>query len=204
MGREVAILNDKELSSLSQLEAHKEMVRMIHIDAEDLTIYDKLVLWLLDEAHESRTTRIQKLGLIVNSLREGRAPSSHGPHFYGGFSDEIDESLIHLRENGLVKESGAETYSLSTYGKEVVACLAKSMDPESKKIHEASGVITPALRGMSDRDVTALTYALFPELTTESVIKAQIQKRTDSGQIKGIRIYRFKKSELKDFLKSIS
>jgi uncharacterized protein YwgA len=167
-------------------------------EMEDLTFFDKLVLWLLAHGEKSRATRLQKMGLIVNSIIEGKTPSSHGPHNFGGFSDEIEGAIIDLSEEGLVKSEGG-IYRLTAYGKEILEQLQSSKDQESNKIKGASETITQGLRKLTDRDVTALTYVLFPELAKDSIIRKDVERRIPAV-CRELNIVEFKRSELKNFL----
>lgn len=140
-------------------------------EAEELSYYDKLNLVILkNESGKSRATRIQKLGLILNSIREGKTPSSHGPYFYGGFSDDIEESLINLLESGLIKKEHGE-YVLTSYGQKVIQYLEKLNDHEFIELTKIARDIMPRLRELKDRELVILTYILFPELAKHSLIK---------------------------------
>ena len=66
------------------------------------------------------------MGLIINAIKEGKTPSSHGPYFYGGFSDDIEESLNYLLEFGIIKIEEGE-YTLTEYGKKILRYLEESL-----------------------------------------------------------------------------
>jgi hypothetical protein len=78
--------------------------------------------------------------------------------------------------------------------------MISSKDKESSKIKDTTDLIVKTMVGLNDRDVTALTYVLFPELTKDSLIKKQIEKRISNRNIKGINITELDKENLKKFL----
>ncbi|AKG91893.1 hypothetical protein GAH_00772 [Geoglobus ahangari] len=158
-------------------------------DAEEMSYYDKLTLITIkSEGGKSRATRIQKLGLIINAIKEGKTPSSHGPYFYGGFSDDIEESLNYLLESGMIKIENGE-YALTEYGRKILEYLEKKLDDDYKKLKEIVEDITPPLKKLNDRDLVTLTYLLFPELAKNSLIKEEIEKILESGKFKSFKIY---------------
>jgi len=189
---------DKVLNSDNPLKMRREERETMGAEMEDLTFFDKLVLWLLAHGEKSRATRLQKMGLIVNSVIEGKTPSSHGPYNFGGFSDEIEGAIIDLSEEGLVKNE-AGIYRLTTHGKEILEQLQSSKDQESKRIKGVSETITQGLRRLPDKDVTALTYVLFPELAKDSMIRKDVERRIPAV-CRELNIVEFKRSELKNFL----
>lgn len=151
----------------------------IEEDAEEASFFDKLVLLVLKhEDGKSRATRIQKFGLIVNSVYEGKTPSSHGAFYFGGFSDNIEESINQLIENGIIKYEHNQ-YILTDYGKEVLKYLERKGEPDFQKLKRIADTILPALKNLSDRDLIKLTYLLFPELTSKSLIKKEVLEVTE-------------------------
>ena len=167
----------------------------IEDDVEFMNKYDWLTLLILKYG-KSKVTRLQKLALILNSILEGRTPSSHGPYFFGGFSDDIESSLSRLSESGIIKKVGSE-YAITEYGKIVLKYLEENPPNEFKKMKNIADVVLPMLSTLSDQEVVDLTYLLFPELTTQSVIKEKVENRLKRLKRKidklGISIYVFEK-----------
>lgn len=167
---------------------------IIEEDLEDLGKYDKLVLAIL-RFSSAKSTRIHKLGLIINAIIEGNVPESHGAYYYGGFSEDIDASLTQLMEDGLVMKTNDE-FTLTTYGKKVLSLLEKREDREMEEIIEIASDVVESFSELDDRELLKLTYQLFPELTDKSLIKDKIIKQ----RIKDISIYSFHKKDLAKFI----
>ena len=169
-------------------------------EAEELSYYDKLNLVILkNEGGKSRATRIQKLGLILNAIREGKTPSSHGPYFYGGFSDDIEESLTNLLESGIIKKEHKE-YVLTNYGRKVMQYLEKLNDHEFTELIKIAKDIMPAFRELNDRELVIITYILFPELAKLSLIKdeslqREIQKVLRKQKLGHLKLFLLEKSD---------
>lgn len=165
----------------------------IEDDVEWMSKPDWLTLIILKHG-KSRVTRLQKEALILNSILEGKTPSSHGPHFFGGFSDDLESALSRLAESGIIKKVGPE-YTLTKYGKMVLSYLEKKPPEEFEELKNIANKILPLLNELSDEDIVDLTYLLFPELTTSSIIREKVARRLRRKIDKlGINIYIFKKN----------
>jgi len=183
-------------------DAVKDYEEYIKEDAEELSYHDKLTLvTIAGSGGKSKATRIQKLGLIINAIKEGKTPSSHEPYFYGGFSDNIEESLSYLLDSGLIKKIGTE-YTITEYGKKVLKFLETNNDEVYHTLKDIVDKIMPSFRRLKDDELVLLTYILFPELTEKSLIKEDMEKSPLKNKIEKI----LKKGKLGDidiyFLKS--
>jgi hypothetical protein len=141
--------------------------------ASESTETDKLVLALL-RRRPSKTTSVQKLGLIVHSVFTGKVPPGFAPHFFGGFNDDIDNSLDELLEEGYIWENDAGEYALTPAGKSLIDEYL--VDPVSTKMKDISERIVGRMTHLSDRDILAVAYEMFPELTQNSLIKDKVAK----------------------------
>jgi len=165
----------------------------IEDDVEYMNKSDWLTLLIL-KYRKSRATRLHKVALILNSVLEGKTPSSHGPHFFGGFSDDLESSLSRLAESGIIKKVGSE-YMLTKYGEKVLGYLERNPPDEFEKLKIIASKLLPSLNELSDEDIVDLTYLLFPELTTNSVIREKVARRLKRkiGKL-GVRLYIFEKT----------
>ena len=150
--------------------------------ARDASSSDKIVLAVLHQ-RPSRTTSIQKLGLLVRAAVEGRVPPGYNPHFFGGFDDDIDSSLEELREEGYIFEGADGTFALSPSGVELTSRYLS--DATSQKIKETSEKIVGRMVHLSDRDILAIAYEMFPELTDRSLIRDRVHpiRRVKNAQV---------------------
>lgn len=195
--QEKEISNNEHLLSLEM--ANKEVIRT---DIEYLSESDKIVLMILSFSDRARTTRLQKLSLLINALKEGTVPSSHDAYFFGGFSEDIEDSIAKLSEKSILNFSNAG-YFLSPYGKRIISEIKATNTQMEKCTEEATETIVSALSELSDSDVLDLTYYLFPELAKDSIIKSKVEKRIRDRGIKGVRAYKFKKEQLDEFIRKI-
>jgi hypothetical protein len=139
--------------------------------ATDSSETDKLVLALL-RRRPSRTTAVQKLGLIVHTMFTGKVPPGFEPHFFGGFNDDIDNSLDELLEEGYIWENDDGEFALTPAGKSLIEGYLN--DPASTKLKEVSDQIVGRMAHLSDRDILSVAYEMFPELTRNSLIKDKV------------------------------
>jgi uncharacterized protein YwgA len=134
---------------------------------------DKLVLYLLHK-RPSRTTSVQKLGLLVHSALSGSVPAGFAPHFFGGFNEQIDTSLADLLDEGFVWANDSDEYALTPAGEKLVSDYLR--DATSKKVKEITDKIVGRMTGLTDRDILSIAYELFPELTGKSLIKEKVAR----------------------------
>ena len=139
---------------------------------EDLSLTEKLVVLIIAYSKKIKNTRLQKLSMIVKATLEGKTPESHGAYFFGGFSDEVEEGASALKDEGLLQHETREGFSLSPDGEKI----AKIIEETSSKESELVSSIVHKFQPFTDSKLTAFTYVLFPELTTESVIKEKMNE----------------------------
>lgn len=139
---------------------------------EDLSPTEKLILMVVNHSGNLKSTRLQKLSLIIKAIFEGRTPVSHGAYYFGGFSDDVEEGSSSLRDEGIVALDPREGYTLSQDGRELVE-LVSGEDPKQDSLVQS---IVQKFSRFSDRELTALTYVLFPELAEKSVIKKKMDE----------------------------
>lgn len=139
---------------------------------EDLSPTEKLVILIVANSNKIKNTRLQKLSLIIKATLEGKTPESHGAYFFGGFSDEVEEGASALKDEGLLQHEPKEGFSLSSDGEKIAKFIEEISPYESKLVSS----IVDKFKSFSDSKLTAFTYVLFPELTSESVIKEKMNQ----------------------------
>ena len=165
----------------------------------DLSATDKLVLLLTKYHRYIKPTRLQKIALIVYSILEKKVPKDkYGAYFFGGFSDEIEESADALKEEGLIEYIPKKGFILTSEGKELSELIEKTS--KNKENIEIVRKIVESLKDLSDGEIVALTYTLFPELTTKSVIK----DTPEIKKMKNMYLVKIKKEELSELLNNSS
>ena len=143
---------------------------------KDLSLTEKLVILIVANSKKIKNTRLQKLSLIIKATLEGKTPESHGAYFLGGFSDEVEEGASALKDEGLLQHEPKEGFSLSPDGKKIAKIIEETSSKESKLVSS----IVEKFQSFSDSKLTAFTYVLFPELTSESVIKEKMNELSHS------------------------
>lgn len=174
-------------------------------DAEDLTKCGKVLLSILNYG-PARVTRIHKMSLMINAVIEGSCakPDSHGAFHYGGFSEEVDSALTQFLEDGVATKVDGE-FRITEYGRQLVGVLKKElMDDFMLVSEETSGPILENLNTLSDRQLLRLTYLLFPETTTRSVIKKQVDRDGRPIKVGDAVVYKGSKDDLKAVIEKIS
>ncbi len=54
----------------------------------------KIAILIIRYSGDIKSTRLQKLALVAKGILDGKIPTSHGAYLFGGYSDDIDESLV--------------------------------------------------------------------------------------------------------------
>jgi hypothetical protein len=145
--------------------------------------YDKLVLSILEE-RPTGATSLQKIGLTVLSVLEGRVPTSFHAHHFGGFDDDLAESVDALRSEGYVELVNGKTYRLTPAGRRLVEEYLT--DDESTRLKHISGDLLPRMRHLSDDEIVSVVYSLFPELAERSLIRNRID--TGPKRVKNVEV----------------
>ena len=157
---------------------------------------DKIVLITIANSGKIKSTRLQKLTLIIKAIYDGKI-DLHKPYLFGGFSDEVDESVNSLRSEGfLIYENG---FRINEDGEK----LYKALLSEKYELDQIAKDVIKMMGGLSDNQVTSITYKLFPALTKNSIIKDEMEKVgkdiiIQSFDIKKIRMRRKDGTDKKD------
>jgi len=133
---------------------------------------EKMVILITGHTSNIKSTRLQKLSLIVKALIDGKIPRGYNAYLFGGYSDDIAESAENMRDEGFMKYESGIGYILSDDGKEIF----KMISSEDKKMEDIVKKVSDMFNGISDEKVTAITYKLFPDLTKKSIIKDKMDK----------------------------
>ena len=138
----------------------------------DLSDDELLIISLIGLSGKIKSTRLQKLSLLSKAIMEGKAPSTHNAYYFGAFSDEIEEDADQLREEGFLKYDEENGFTLSDDGKKTMEEFKRS----NPRLVEKLDKVVKAVSELNDKKLIALTYALFPQLTKNSLIKEKISK----------------------------
>ena len=138
----------------------------------DLSDDELLIISLIGLSGKIKSTRLQKLSLLSKATMEGKVPSTHNAYYFGAFSDEIEEDAGQLREEGFLKFDEVNGFTLSDDGKKAMEEFERS----NPKLVEKLDKLIKAVSELNDKKLIALTYALFPQLTKNSLIKEKISK----------------------------
>ncbi len=138
----------------------------------DLSDDELLIISLIGLSGKIKSTRLQKLSLLSKAIMEGKVPSTHNAYYFGAFSDEIEEDAGQLREEGFLKFDEVNGFTLSDDGKKAMEEFERS----NPKLVEKMDKLIKAVSELNDKKLIALTYALFPQLTKNSLIKEKISK----------------------------
>ena len=138
----------------------------------DLSDDELLIISLIGLSGKIKSTRLQKLSLLSKAIMEGKVPSTHNAFYFGAFSDEIEEDAGQLREEGFLKFDEVNGFTLSDDGKKAMEEFERS----NPKLVEKMDKLIKAVSELNDKKLIALTYALFPQLTKNSLIKEKISK----------------------------
>lgn len=140
--------------------------------AEIISEPEKLAILFIGYSNEVKSTRLQKMVLVAKAILEGKVPTTHGAYLFGGYSDDIDEGTETLRSEGFLSYESGKGFYLSDDGNKIFEYLKK----KETKLNDTVRQVSEMFKGLSDKQVTAITYKLFPQLTENSVIKEEMEK----------------------------
>ena len=139
---------------------------------EEMSESDKIVLSIVANSPYIKSTRLQKIALITKAALDGKVELTHGAYLFGGFSDDIDESVNSLRSEGFLVYQNGNGFSVNEDGKKLFHLLSE----EEKRLESKVKEVIELVENLSDKQVTALTYKLFPQLTGNSIIKEEMNR----------------------------
>lgn len=159
-------------------------IDMINMDFDELSDSEVLVLLIMDEDEAVFKTRLQKLSLLYHELYDSdRNMTDHHAYFFGGYSDDIDESIMNLTDKGILVE-GKSGYSLTDYGMK----LRKFFLNEYEDVEQIGNIekIKNAVSSISDKNLVGLTYHFYSESAKNSTIVQSVEKMNSNLKYDGM------------------
>ncbi len=173
---------------------------MISNDFDDLSDSEILVLLMMNENSPILKTRLQKLSLLYHELYDSdKNTTDHHAYFFGGYSDDIDESAVNLADMGILVE-GKNGYSLTEYGVK----LRQYVLDEYEDIEEIKRVdnIKKAVLKIPYRNLVGLTYHFYEESAMNSTIKQSVDRLNSTSMYDGIPLNKYPKPMFEAKLRS--
>ena len=144
------------------------------MDFQDLSDSDLAVMFTIGD-RPVLNTRLQKITLLFEEIYGILKPEAmHSAYFFGGYSDEIDESATGLTSAGIIDETG-HGYVLTDYGRRLreyaEGCIENDGDETGMTVIRGIRNIVRSLNGIPDRNVVGLTYRYYKDTAVRSAIK---------------------------------
>lgn len=174
-------------------------MEMINADYDEISDSDILVILIMDEEKSILKTRLQKLSLLYHELYDSDENiTDHHAYFFGGYSDDIDESAINLTDMGILEE-GRDGYSLTEYGRK----LRRYILDEYEDVTQIDRVdnIKKAVESIPDKNLVGLTYHFYGESARNSTIIQSVEKLNSKSRYDGIQLNDYSKSEFENKLR---
>lgn len=157
---------------------------MIEADFDGLSDSEVLVLLFMDEGASTFKTRLQKLSLLYHELYDaGSYSTDHHAYFFGGYSDDIDESATNLTDMGILDET-EHGYELTEYGIKLRRFFQKEYDDEEQM--DRIDRIKKAVSLIPDRNLVGLTYHFYQDSAKNSTIKKSVDRMNSSSIYDGV------------------
>lgn len=173
--------------------------KLLEFDSEDLSDTDALVILIVD-SNPVMKTRLQKLSLLYDRLYNKTCSiTDHNAYFFGGYSDDIEESAVNLVDSGILKED-RQGYSLTDYGLKLKKFIKdeKTLDSELKNIDN----LKFALSEVPDRNVIGLTYHFYEDTAINSTIKNSVERLNNSSRLNDAPMSSMSKEEFENYLRN--
>lgn len=173
---------------------------MLEYDADDLSYSDVLVIFLMDKRPIMKT-RLQKMSLLYNELyNDDKGSANHNAYFFGGYSDDIDESAENLVDIGIVNED-REGYTLTDYGIKLKDYIINDISNQSIEVNRIDN-IKKSLSTVSDKRLVGLTYSFYEDTAVNSTIKSSVEKMNGNLKLNDKLLSDVKKEEFENYLRN--
>ena len=173
-------------------------MEMINADFDEISDTEILVLLMMDNGKSILKTRLQKLSLLYHELYDSdKNTTDHHAYFFGGYSDDIDESATNLTDMGILEE-GRNGYSLTDYGVKLRQFILDEYD-DVCQIDRVSK-IKRAVSSIPDRNLVGLTYHFYGESAKNSTILQSVERLNSVSKYDGVKLSEYPKSVFENFL----
>lgn len=178
---------------------------LMEMDFQDLSDSDIAVLFALGDGAVHRT-RLQKVLLLFEEIfGKGERPAGYSAYFYGGYSDDVEESASALTSAGILYET-REGYVLSEYGRKLRdhagKVIRESGSKDRKAIVEGVPRIVQSISDVPDRYVVGLTYHFYSDTASRSTIRESVDRLNGSASYDGRRLKDMSREEFEDRLRN--
>lgn len=177
---------------------------LLETDFEDLSFSELAIIFAMSKTPTHRT-RLQKITLLFDEVYGvGSKPHNHDAYFFGGYSDDIDESATSLTSTGILDETN-RGYELTSYGQKLKDYAAEQImingNSEEREIVDGMPKIVEALINVPDKYVVGLTYHYYKETATRSTIKDSVERLNRSAKYNGRKLDEIPKQEFESDLR---
>ena len=177
---------------------------LLDMDFQGLSDSDLTVLFTIGDEPILKT-RLQKIALLFDEMNDSHGPGTErGLRFFGGYSDEIDESTITLTSAGILDET-SHWYVMTAYGRKLKEyterCIENDEDETGMTIIRGIRNIVRSLDRIPDRNVVGLTYRYYPDTAVKSAIKESVDVLNRTVVYNGKSLSEMPKEEFEDILR---
>ena len=177
---------------------------LLDMDFQDLSDSDLAVMFTIEDRPVLKT-RLQKITLLFEEIYDTHGPEKkHGAYFFGGYSDEIDESATTLTSAGIIDET-RHGYVLTDYGRKLKEysekCIENDGDETGMTIIHGIRNIVRSLNKIPDRNVVGLTYYYYEDTAVRYTIKESVDLLNKTAVYNGKNLSDIPKSEFENILR---
>ena len=177
---------------------------LLQMDFQDLSDSDLAVMFTIGDKPVLKT-RLQKITLLFEEIYNTNvSENGHSAYFFGGYSDEIDESAMSLTSAGIIDET-SRGYVLTDYGKKLKEYSEKYIisDKDETGMTIIRGIrnIVKSLNKIPDRNVVGLTYHYYKDTAVRSTIKESVDDLNKTAMYNGRNLSDISKAEFEDILR---
>lgn len=178
---------------------------LLDMDFQDLSDSDLAVIFTMSDKPVLKT-RLQKITLLFDEIYDPENCSKdYGAYFFGGYSDEIDESATKLVSAGIIDETH-HGYVLTDYGRKLreyaKQCIENDDDEIGMRIISGITNIVKSLYKLPDKNVVGLTYYYYKETAVKSTIKESVEILNSKARYNGKKLSEISRSEFETMLRN--
>lgn len=178
---------------------------LLDMDFQDLSDSDLAVMFTIENKPVLKT-RLQKITLLFEEIYDTQGPETgHSAYFFGGYSDEIDESATTLTSAGIIDET-SHGYVLTDYGRKLKEysekCIEDDGDKTGMTIIQGIRNIVKSLNRVPDRNVVGLTYHYYQDTAVRSTIKESVDILNKTAKYNGKNLSDISKAEFENILRN--
>jgi uncharacterized protein YwgA len=146
-------------------------------DYSDIALVAIMLIGTSEDHNIDHVTRIHKMAFLADKIigdSDLDDDFDFDAHYFGPFSENLEDSLTKLKSWGIIRKSNASSKgsSLTDVGEKLLTMASEKYNG----IYTLCCQLNNDLKNLSTDEIIKIVYRLYPNYTTESIIKDNLVK----------------------------